>query len=70
MDAYPQDKLQSKILLPDSWNEYGEGHYIFPTRQYAFGYPDAVRSVFAPSAGVHTDNIPEDFGQAICKVLF
>ena len=63
MDAYPQEKLHSRMLLLDNWNEYGEGHYILPTRQYAFGYLDAVRSIFAPSAGSHVDYIPEDFGQ-------
>ncbi len=63
MDAYPQDKIHSKMLLLDNWNEYGEGHYIFPTRQYAFGYLDAIRSVFATSPVAHTDYIPEDFGQ-------
>jgi len=63
IDTYPQDKLHSKILLLDNWNEYGEGHYIFPTRQYAFGYLDAIRSVFSGNSGPHTDYIPEDYGQ-------
>ncbi len=63
MDTYPQDKPHSKMLLLDNWNEYGEGHYIFPTRQYAFGYLDAIRSVFATSPVTHSDYIPEDFGQ-------
>jgi hypothetical protein len=62
MDTYPQDKLQSKMILLDNWNEYGEGHYIFPTRQYGFGYLDAVRSVFAPGSQPHIDLVPEDVG--------
>ncbi len=50
--------LDSRMILLDNWNEYGEGHYIFPTRQYGFGYLDAIREVFAPGAGPHVDLVP------------
>jgi hypothetical protein len=62
MDLRPQDRLDSKMVLLDNWNEYGEGHYIFPTREYAFGYLDAIRNVFSDADPVHTDLIPEDVG--------
>lgn len=60
--ALPQESLSSKLLLLDNWNEWGEGHYIAPYREYGFGYLDAVRKVFAPNAEPHTDLIPADIG--------
>lgn len=62
MDTRDQSRLDSKMVLLDNWNEYGEGHYIFPTRQYAFGYLDAVRNVFSSADPEHIDLIPEDVG--------
>ncbi len=58
----PADQLGSRMLLLDNWNEWGEGHYIAPHRQYGFGYLDAVRKVFAPTAGPHQDLVPSDIG--------
>ncbi len=49
--------LASRLVLLDNWNEYGEGHYIFPTQQYRFGYLDAVREVFAPNSPEHQDPV-------------
>lgn len=60
--TFPAAELGSKLLLLDNWNEWGEGHYIAPYREYGFGYLDAVRNVFAPNAGPHTDLLPEDIG--------
>ncbi len=39
--------LASKLLLIGCWNEFGEGHYILPTREHRFGYLEAIRKVFA-----------------------
>ena len=58
----PANQLGSKMLLLDNWNEWGEGHYIAPYREYGFGYLDAVRTVFADVTGPHQDLIPEDIG--------
>lgn len=58
----PKDQLGSKMLLLDNWNEWGEGHYIAPYREYGFGYLDAVRRVFSNTPEAHTDLIPEDIG--------
>ena len=38
------------MLLLDNWNEWGEGHYIAPYREYGFGYLDAVRKVFSDAS--------------------
>jgi hypothetical protein len=58
----PPAELGSKLLLLDNWNEWGEGHYIAPYREYGFGYLDAVRKVFCTAAGPHVDLIPDDIG--------
>jgi len=58
----PEGSLGRKLLLLDNWNEWGEGHYLAPYREYGFGYLDAVREVFAPHAGPHVDLLPEDVG--------
>jgi len=60
--ALPRDQLSSRMLLLDNWNEWGEGHYIAPYRQYGFGYLDAVRKVFTTAPEPHVDLIPEDIG--------
>jgi hypothetical protein len=60
--TFPATELGSKTLILDNWNEWGEGHYIAPYREYGFGYLDAVREVFAKDAGPHTDLLPEDIG--------
>jgi hypothetical protein len=58
----PSDELGSRMLLLDNWNEWGEGHYIAPHREFGFGYLDAVREVFSSAAGPHEDLLPEDIG--------
>ncbi len=59
----PKGELGSRMILLDNWNEWGEGHYIAPYREYGFGYLDAVRRVFAPGAPQqHEDLLPEDIG--------
>jgi hypothetical protein len=62
MDALPSGHLGSKIILLDNWNEFGEGHYIAPHRQYGFGYLDAVRKVFTDAPEPHCDIVPQDVG--------
>jgi hypothetical protein len=58
----PADALGSRMLLLDNWNEWGEGHYIAPHREYGFGYLDAVRRVFADAPQPHRDLVPADLG--------
>ena len=58
----PSNELGSKMLLLDNWNEWGEGHYLAPYREYGFGYVDAVRKVFSDAPEPHVDLIPEDVG--------
>ena len=59
----PTNSLGSRMVLLDNWNEFGEGHYLAPHREFGFGYLDAVRNVFAPNAPSNqVDLIPEDLG--------
>jgi len=58
----PRGELGSKMLLLDNWNEWGEGHYIAPHREYGFGYLDAVRRVFSTAPAAHRDLVPADIG--------
>ncbi len=45
------DDWMSKFVFYTTWNEYGEGHYIFPSNTHGFGYIDANRKVFSSVAG-------------------
>jgi len=58
----PKEQLGGRMLLLDNWNEWGEGHYIAPHREYGFGYLDAVRKVFSTAPQDHQDLLPEDVG--------
>ena len=58
----PDKELGSKLLLLDNWNEWSEGHYLAPHREYGFGYLDAVRRVFSQAEEKHTDLLPQDIG--------
>jgi len=58
----PQNELGSKMLLLDNWNEWSEGHYLAPHREYGFGYLDAVRKVFSDAPEKHTDLVPKEVG--------
>ena len=41
--------MPTNMVLLDNWNEYGEGHYIAPTKGDSYGYLDAVGAVFSPN---------------------
>jgi acetyl esterase/lipase len=58
----PGTELGSRMLLLDNWNEWSEGHYLAPHREYGFGYLDAIRKVFSDAPEKHMDLVPEDVG--------
>jgi hypothetical protein len=59
---FPKDELGSRMIILDNWNEWSEGHYLAPYREYGFGYLDAIRRVFSDAPEAHEDLIPEDIG--------
>jgi len=70
MATLPADSLGRKIVLLDNWNEFGEGHYIAPHREYGFGYLEAVREAFSDAPKEHVDLVPEDLGLGPYDSLF
>ena len=40
---------QPKIVTINAWNEWPEGSCLEPTRQYGYGYLEAIKAVFATS---------------------
>jgi len=62
MNAKPTTGPEKKTIILCCWNEFGEGHYIEPTRGYGFSYLDAIRDVFTDAPRTHADLAPEDVG--------
>jgi hypothetical protein len=56
--------LGTNTVLFCCWNEFGEGHYIEPTRGSGFAYLDTIRDVFCEGPKEHVDVIPQDVGLA------
>ncbi len=51
-----------KAILVEAWNEWGEGSYIEPHAEFAFGYLDALRETFTDAPVKHADVTPADAG--------
>lgn len=49
-------------ILIEAWNEWGEGSYIEPHKEFGFGYLDAIRDVFTEAPSAHADLAPVDVG--------
>jgi hypothetical protein len=64
MDASPGSGPEKNTAIFCCWNEFGEGHYIEPTRGYGFSYLDVLRDVFCEGSQEHVDVAPEDVGLA------
>jgi len=50
------------MCIIEAWNEWGEGSYIEPHREFGFGYLDAIRRVFCDAPEKHEDLTPKDVG--------
>ncbi len=46
------------MALIEAWNEWGEGSFIEPDKQWGFAFLDVVRDVFARAPEAHTDYVP------------
>ncbi|HQL72008.1 MAG TPA: glycoside hydrolase family 99-like domain-containing protein [Phycisphaerae bacterium] len=62
VETFPAQSLGRRMILLDNWNEWSEGHYLAPHREYGFGYLDAVREVFSTAPKEHKDLLPGDLG--------
>ncbi len=52
-----KEDWQKKLLYTVTWNEYGEGHFIAPTKdEKGFGYLDAIRELFTKA---DVNDLPE-----------
>lgn len=63
--------VNNKVLpavLVEAWNEWGEGSYIEPHKEFGFQYLDAIRDVFVDNAGAHADLAPVDVGRGPYEV--
>ncbi len=50
--------LSKQLMSFLTWNEYGEGHIMMPTKKDGFTYLDSVRNVFVGNSS-HADVIPQ-----------
>ena len=62
MESYPKGSIGRHIVQLDNWNEWGEGHWIAPSRHRGFSYLEAIRQVFAPASEKPINLLPEDLG--------
>lgn len=62
MESYPSESIGRHMVQLDNWNEWGEGHWIAPSRHGGFGYLEAIRQVFAPQSKQPVNLLPEDVG--------
>ncbi|HOP77632.1 MAG TPA: SUMF1/EgtB/PvdO family nonheme iron enzyme [Thermogutta sp.] len=58
---------QPRVLLIEAWNEFGEGSYCEPHKQYGFGHLEAIRKVFAPDSQPPLHYGPEDVGRPLLE---
>ncbi|MHC1762712.1 MAG: glycoside hydrolase family 99-like domain-containing protein [Verrucomicrobiia bacterium] len=58
----------TNFVIIEAWNEWGEGSYIEPHREFGFGYLDAIRDVFTDAPTRHLDLVPADVGLALREV--
>ena len=62
LDAPNQKSLIPNVILAEAWNEWGEGSYLEPHKEFGFGYLDAFREVFTGAPKSHDDVTPADVG--------
>lgn len=58
------DKTGQRRAILEAWNEWGEGSYIEPNRQFGFGDVEAIREVFATPGDWPANVAPHDVGLA------
>ncbi len=69
LTRFDKDSWLSKMIVLATWNEYGEGTYICPSKLNGFDYLDAVRSAFTEDLP-HTDVVPSENQLSRINVLY
>ncbi len=54
---FDENSWKSKFIQFDTWNEYGEGHYLYPTNTYGFEYLDSIAEVFAKDPASYSKEV-------------
>jgi hypothetical protein len=57
-----QDGPLARVAIVEAWNEWGEGSYVGPHREYGFEYLDAIARVFGRDPGGARIVLPKDVG--------
>ncbi len=63
------DNTPGNVAILEAWNEWGEGSYIEPNREFGFGDIEAIRKVFAAPGDWPANIGPHDLGLAGCYDL-
>lgn len=69
MPSLAADNLGKKMVMLDNLNEYGEGHFMMPSKLAGFGYLDSIGQVFGGLSG-HSDIIPTQNQKERINVLY
>lgn len=64
---YIDKRLNMAVI--EAWNEWGEGSFLEPDKQWGFGFLDALRGVYTSASEPHTDYVPSPEKIASFSVL-
>lgn len=59
----------NNLAIIEAWNEWGEGSFIEPDKEFRFAFLDRVRKVFTDAPESHTDWVPEQAKVSSFSVL-
>ena len=60
---------RNNLAVIEAWNEWGEGSFIEPDKEFGFAFLDRVRKVYTGAADPHTDLVPSAAKIASFSVL-
>ena len=60
---------RNNLAIIEAWNEWGEGSFIEPDKEFGFAFLDRVRKVFTDAPEAHADLVPSAAKVASFSVL-
>ena len=57
---------RNHLAIIEAWNEWGEGGFIEPDKEFGFAFLERVRKVYTDAPDTHTDLVPSDAKIAPC----